>query len=64
MTIEEAIRHLLYKEHLEDWIYDVRDRASEDRQEGEEDINRWELPRVKKFAEVCKYLKSIFPEHG
>jgi hypothetical protein len=60
MTVEEALRILLYEEYLEDWIYDIRDRAREN--DGMFEGNSWEHPRVKRFEEICKVLKANFPK--
>jgi hypothetical protein len=55
MELKEAIRILLKEEHLEDWIYDVRERTHEDSGwKGDS----WEHPRVVRFGEVCNTLKE------
>lgn len=60
MTLKEALKVILKDEFLGDWIYAVRDRASENRSEEEQDIDRWKLPRVKRFAEACTVLEKYY----
>ena len=58
MTLKEALKVVLVDEFLEDWIYDVRDRSSGNRSEEDKYTDRWDLPRVKNFAEACKVLRA------
>lgn len=56
MDLKEAICILIKKEHIEDFIYDVRNRAVET------DLaykgNSWEHPRVKQYSEAINVLKK------
>lgn len=56
MTLQEAIVYLLDEFHLEDKVYDVRDRAmtSGDSFEG----SSWDHPAVLKFGEAIKALQE------
>lgn len=60
MTLKEALKVIIEDEFLEDSIYEVRDRADGERTPEEEGLNRWELPRVKRFAEACRVLKQSY----
>lgn len=56
MTLREALDLILNKEHLEDYVYHVRDAAAEDpRPSG--CTNSWDHPRVKAFTDACERLK-------
>lgn len=57
MTLREALDLVLNKEHMEDWIYSVRERISDEpRPEG--CTNSWDHPRVTAYAEACTRLKQ------
>ncbi len=66
MKLKEAVRILVEEEFLEDWIYDIRDRAREEERneqwgnffEDNPEASSWDHPRVERFSEVCETLKE------
>ena len=56
MTLTEALKVVVEEEHLEDFIYTVRERAcqSGDGYKGKS----WDHPRVKRFNEAVRILKQ------
>lgn len=58
MTRYEAIDFLINTVHLEDYVYYVRERATEERTPEEHGVSSWELPLVKGFSEAVEVLKG------
>lgn len=58
MDLSEAIRFLIEDISIEDFIYHVRDRASEERLPSEREMSSWDLPDVKNYALACRVLKE------
>lgn len=54
MTLKEAIKVLVDEEHIGDFVYDIKERAYEDRSfKG----NSWDHPRVKRFSDAVAALE-------
>lgn len=62
LTLKEALKVVLKDESIEDFVYNVRDRASESRSEEDKYTDRWELPRVKNFSEAVTVLEKYYAE--
>lgn len=54
MTLKEALRVIYEEEHLDDFIYQVRERAASD---PDFKGNTWEHPRVKQFSQACVVIR-------
>ncbi len=55
MTVQEALKVLLREESIEDFIYNVRERAAGDPAfKG----NTWDHPRITRYNDACQALKA------
>lgn len=56
VAVKAAIRDLLGKFHLGDYVYNVRERA--DKKNLKDNESSWDHPDVKRFSEICNILKE------
>ncbi len=63
MTREEAIDALVNEFHIGDYVYNVRERVTEDREwfMANPQASSWDHPKVKRFSDAVTALRANKP---
>lgn len=68
-ALKDALDVVLNKEYLEDFVYEVRNRAWEDPQPewdewvkdpANKNASKWDHPRIKRFTDAVKVLEDAY----